>query len=69
MKPVPVEQEEKQKVNPQKIGIHEEGKFLVTDEEINWISKHFVLMHQARQDYLLNNKKKSHLEKIQADVP
>jgi hypothetical protein len=61
MKPAPVEEEEKPKVNPKKIGVFEEGKYLVTDEEITWIAKHFCLMHAARQDYLLNNKKESHL--------
>jgi hypothetical protein len=57
MKSVPAEGEEKQKVNPKNVGVHEEGKYLLTDDEINWIAKHFCLMHAARQDYLLNNKK------------
>lgn len=44
MKPAAVEQEERPRINSQRIGVHEEGKYLVTDDEINWISKHFVLM-------------------------
>jgi len=42
------EPEEVAKVNPQRIGSFNEGKYLVTDDEINWIAKHYVLMHAAR---------------------
>jgi hypothetical protein len=70
MKPSADQPEEKPKMNPNRIGeFLEGGKYLITDDEINWISKHFVLLFQARQDYLLNNKKQSHLEKIQAQNP
>ncbi len=58
------ESEERPKVNAKRLGSHVDGKFQVTDEEIAFITKHFVLIHAARQDYLLNNKKQSHLAKV-----
>lgn len=55
---------EKPRLNPKKIGAHEEGKYVLTDEEIAFITKRFVLIHSARQDHLLNGKKEMHLAKI-----
>ena len=41
----------------------------MSDEEIQFITKKFVLMHASRQDYLMENKKRSHLEKTLNSVP
>jgi len=63
------EQEERPKVNAQRLGQKIEGKFVVTDEEIAYITKYYVLLHASRQDYLMNNKKQSHLSKIVESKP
>ena len=36
--------EEKAKVHGDKLGLFEEESFVLTDEEIHYISKHFLLM-------------------------
>lgn len=53
----------KKRVNPAALGVIEDGRYLLTDEEISWIAKYFVLMQYSRQDYVMLNKKQSHLEK------
>jgi hypothetical protein len=57
-------EEEKPKLNTKKLGSYKEGRYTVTDEEIAYINKSFVMVHALRQDYLLNNKKQSHLAKV-----
>jgi hypothetical protein len=37
---------------------------VVTDEEISYITKSYVLLHANRQDHQLNSKKQSHLDKV-----
>jgi hypothetical protein len=58
------EEQERPRVNPKKLGSYKDGRYTVTDEEIAYITKSYVMVHALRQDYLLNNKKQSHLEKI-----
>ncbi|CDW73762.1 UNKNOWN [Stylonychia lemnae] len=58
------ELEDRPKVNPKRLGQRIEGKFVVTDEEILYMTKYYVLLHASRQDYLMNNKKQSHLSRI-----
>lgn len=41
----------------------DEGILTLDESEINWISKHFLILQQLRQDYLMTNKKQSHLAK------
>jgi hypothetical protein len=56
-----------QRVNPARIGRFspDSGRYVLTDEEISYITKHFLSMQGKRQDYLMNNKKQSHLVKAQ----
>lgn len=35
-----------------------------TNEEIAWITKHFCILHQHRQDYVQNNKKVTHMQRL-----
>lgn len=42
------ELEERPKVNPKRLGQRIEGKFVVIDEEILYITKYYVLLHASR---------------------
>lgn len=44
-------------------------RLVMSDEDISYTTKYFVLLHAARQDYLMNNKKNSHLTKVVSQVP
>ena len=41
-------QKNKKKVNPNALGTFSDSHIQLTDEEISWIAKHFVLMQYAR---------------------
>lgn len=58
------ESEERGRPNPRRIGVHAEGRYTLSDEEIALVAKRFVLLHSARQDHLLNSKKEMHLAKL-----
>lgn len=66
------EAEDRPRVNTQKIGHRLEedgGRLVVTDEDIAYIVKHFVLLAAARQDWLMNQKKEIHFAKVLEKVP
>ena len=60
---------QKGKVDKDNVGTFNDGQLQLRDAEINWINKHFCLMHANRQDYTLNNKKVNHLQKTLAAQP
>lgn len=73
MKPAVVETEneeesekKKYRVDKDNLGVFNEGAYELRDEEIQWISKLFCLLHANRQDSTLNNKKITHLQKTLA---
>lgn len=52
------------KINKERIGsLKDDGHYYLFDEEIAYIAKHFCILHQNRQDSLLNSKKQSHLQR------
>jgi hypothetical protein len=57
-------EEERVRVNPRRIGSHMGGRYTLTEEEIAFVTKRFVLLHSARQDHLLNSKKEMHMAKL-----
>lgn len=48
MKSQEEEEEQRPRVNPKKLGSFKEGKYVVSEEEISVITKHFVLLHASR---------------------
>lgn len=66
------EAEERPRVNTQKIGHRledEADRLALSDEDIAYIVKQFVLLAAARQDWLMNAKKESHLARVIEQVP
>lgn len=43
-------EEARSRVDPSNVGAFEEGNLVLTDAEIAWMSKHYLLMQQSRQD-------------------
>ena len=66
------EAEERPRVNTQKIGhrlADESDRLALSDEDIAYIVKQFVLLGAARQDFMMNAKKETHLAKVIERVP
>jgi hypothetical protein len=42
------DEQEKPRVNPKKLGRYKDGRYTVTDEEIAYITKSFVMIHALR---------------------
>ncbi len=51
------ESEEKPKLNKQKVGTVDDGKYLVHSNEISFITKHFSSFNQNRQNYVVMQRK------------
>lgn len=58
------DEEVARRVDTQNLGQFEDGHMVLNDNEISWMSKHYLLMQQARQDHLLTVKKMQHTQRI-----